>query len=91
MLTVPHFRTVIGFCLIALVGYGLCSLWVINYSADAGVRGDVIGTWKSMAVAAFSFWVGASSGGKARDVAGPTKVEVQNTVDNPVPVTEGTV
>ena len=63
---IPHYRTVIGFCLAAIIGYAVFSVWAVFYSTDAGLRGDVIGTWKSFAVGAFAFWIGASSGGKAK-------------------------
>lgn len=67
--SIPHARTVIAFCVAAIIGYAACSAWAIWFSEDASIRGDVVGTWKSFAVAAFAFWVGASSGGKARDVS----------------------
>jgi len=66
---VPHSQIVILFCLLAIAGYAACSYWAIEISHDAAIRGDVVGTWKSFAVAAFAFWVGSSSGGKARDAA----------------------
>lgn len=66
---VPHRNVIIGFCITAIAGYSLFSVWVFGWSADAALKGDVIGTWKSFAVAAFMFWIGSSSGGKARDVS----------------------
>lgn len=69
---VPHYKTVIAFCIAAITGYGVFSLWAVFESADAALRGDVIGTWKSFAVAAFAFWLGSSSGGKSKDV-GPAR------------------
>ena len=62
---VPHLRIVVSFCVAAVVAYAGFSLWVIFASEDAAMKGDVIGTWKSFAVAAFSFWIGSSSAGKA--------------------------
>lgn len=64
---VPHHQIVILFCLLAVSGYAACSVWAVLISHDAAIIGDVVGTWKSFAVAAFAFWVGSSSGGKARD------------------------
>ena len=64
MSKIPHWRVVIGFCVAAIAGYALASLWVVLVSNDAALRGDVVGTWKSFAVGAFAFWLGASSGGK---------------------------
>lgn len=70
---VPHFRTIIAFCVAAIAGYAVFSLWAVFESGDAALRGDVVGTWKSFAVAAFAFWLGSSSGGKARpDEAAPS-------------------
>ena len=77
--TVPHHRTIIAFCVAAIIGYSVFSLWAVFDSEDAALRGDVIGTWKSFAVAAFAFWLGSSSGGKAAaggDTPGPTPVIV---------------
>lgn len=64
---IPHMRLVLAFCLIAVIGYSGFSIWVVKYSGDVAMKGDVIGTWKSFAVAAFAFWIGSSSGGKAKD------------------------
>lgn len=85
MIAIPHLRLVVAFCVIAVIGYAGFSIWVVLYSTDAAMTGDVIGTWKSFAVAAFSFWVGSSSGGKAKD-NGPQPVTVENTPQQPVPV-----
>jgi len=86
--TVPHQRTIIAFCVAAIIGYSVFSLWAVFESEDAAQRGDVIGTWKSFAVAAFAFWLGSSSGGKAAsggDTPGPTPVTVENPPSEPVP------
>lgn len=64
---VPHYQSILVFCLLAIVGYAACSWWVVTISEDAALRGDTIGTWKSFATLAFGFWIGSSSGGKARD------------------------
>lgn len=84
--TVPHLRIVVFFCVVAVAGYAAFSVWAVFYSGDAALRGDVVGTWKSFAVGAFAFWVGASSGGKIKDVMppSPTPVKVENTKENPV-------
>lgn len=70
-MTIPHFRTVIVFCVAAIIGYAVLSGWAVFYSDDAALRGDVIGTWKSFAVGAFGFWVGSSSSSKAREIPPP--------------------
>lgn len=73
MIRIPHLRIVVTACLIAIAGYAFFSVWVVLHSGDAAMKGDVIGTWKSFAVAAFSFWLGSSSGGKAKDAGEPTQ------------------
>jgi hypothetical protein len=73
MNSIPHVRVVVGFCLLAAVAYLGFSIFIVGWSGDAALRGDVIGTWKSFAVAAFAFWVGSSSGGKAKDAPPPPK------------------
>lgn len=83
--TIPHQRIVVAFCIAAIVGYSIFSAWAVFYSDDAAMRGDVIGTWKSFAVAAFAFWMGSSSGGKAKDAV-PTTVTIDQPPDQPVPV-----
>lgn len=71
MTTVPHLRVVVAFCLLATLGYFGFSVWVFGWTGDAALRGDVVGTWKSFAVLAFGFWLGSSSGGKAKDAPPP--------------------
>lgn len=89
MSTVPHARTVIAFCVAAIVGYAVFSVWAVFWSEDAALRGDVVGTWKSFAVAAFAFWIGSSSGGKSKpDPEAAQPVEVKNPPDKPIPTTD---
>ena len=71
MTRIPHIRIVVATCVIAVIGYAIFSWWAVFRSEDATLVGDVIGTWKSFAVAAFSFWLGSSSGGKAKDTPPP--------------------
>lgn len=86
---VPHYRTVIFFCVVAIAGYAVFSGWVVFWSDDAAQRGDVIGTWKSFAVLAFGFWLGSSSGGKSKpDPELPQSVTVTNKPGEPVPTTD---
>lgn len=82
---IPHLRIVITVCAAAILGYAFFSWWVVFRSGDVALKGDVIGTWKSFAVAAFAFWLGSSSGGKAKD-GSPQQVTVANTPETPVPV-----
>lgn len=64
---IPYLPIVVGACLIAVTGYAVFSWWAVFIARDATMTGDVIGTWKSFAVLAFGFWLGSSSGGKAKD------------------------
>lgn len=84
---IPNLSIIIAFCIAAILGYAVFSYWAVFIARDATMIGDVVGTWKSFAVAAFAFWLGSSSGGKAKD-EGPTKTEIVNTPDKPVPVEE---
>jgi len=72
MTRIPHLHIVVASCLIAVIGYALFSAWAVLYSNDQTLLGDVGGTWKSFAVAAFSFWLGSSSAGKAKDPEAPS-------------------
>jgi hypothetical protein len=65
--SIPHLRVIIGVCIVAVAGYAVFSAYAVIWLRDATMTGDVIGTWKSFAVAAFAFWLGSSSGGKAKD------------------------
>lgn len=90
---VPHSATIIAFCVAAIAGYSVFSVWAVFESDDAGLRGDVIGTWKSFAVAAFTFWLGSSSGGKTKDADMATgkpddPLNVQPAPDTPLPEPE---
>lgn len=81
---IPHLPIVVAFCVAAIAGYAAFSWWAVFIARDATMTGDVIGTWKSFAVLAFGFWLGSSSGGKAKD-AEPPEVEIANPPDRPVP------
>lgn len=83
--TIPHLRVVIAVCAVAVAGYAVFSIWTVWRDQDAALIGDIIGTWKSFAVAAFAFWLGSSSGGKAKD-SEPQPVTVENSPRKPVPV-----
>lgn len=85
MTRIPHLRIVVMACVVAVIGYGFFSVWAVLYARDPTLIGDVIGTWKSFAVAAFSFWLGSSSAGKAKD-GEPAPVAVVSGPDAPVPV-----
>lgn len=82
---IPYLPIVVGACLIAVTGYAVFSWWAVFVARDATMTGDVIGTWKSFAVLAFGFWLGSSSGGKAKDDT-PPKVQIDQPADDPIPV-----
>ncbi len=86
MTAIPHLRIIVGVCIVAVAGYACFSVYAVAILKDATMTGDVIGTWKSFAVAAFTFWLGSSSGGKAKG-DGPATVPT-GTPDDPVAVTE---
>lgn len=79
---VPHARVVIAFSAALLIAYLSFSIHVVWFTDDAALKGDTIGTWKSFAVAVVAFWIGSSSGGKAKDDIPTGKP------DDPVNVTE---
>lgn len=79
---VPHARVVIAFSSLLLAAYLGFSIYVICWTDDAALKGDTIGTWKSFAVAVVAFWIGSSSGGKAKDDVPTGKP------DDPVSVTD---
>lgn len=84
---VPHLRIVVATTIAAVFGYAGFSIYVMAYTDDAALQGDVVGTWKSFAVLAFGFWLGSSSGGKARTDE-PQPVTVTNPPSAPLPVEE---
>lgn len=83
-MSIPHYRTVITFCAAAIIGYGGVSAWALVVSNDATIIGGVIGTWQNLAIGAFGFWVGSSSGGKAKSADTPASGKQ----GDPVHVTE---
>lgn len=84
---IPHLPIVIAFCVAAIIGYAVFSWWAVFVARDATMIGDVVGTWKSFAVAAFAFWLGSSSAGKAESDE-PQDVRVTNKPDDPAAVEE---
>lgn len=92
---IPNLNIVVGACIAAITGYAVFSVYAVMVLEDATMTGDVIGTWKSFAVAAFMFWIGSSSGGKekkespAGTEADPTKTEIVNHPNNAVPTIPG--
>ena len=83
---IPHKHIVVAFAVAAVGGYAAFSVWMVARNSDPATIGDIIGTWKSFAVAAFAFWLGSSSGGKAKDAA-PADVPTGKP-DDPINVQE---
>jgi archaeosine-15-forming tRNA-guanine transglycosylase len=75
---VPHLRIVVAASVAAVAGYAAFSVWVVGFSNDVALKGDVIGTWKSFAVLAFGFWLGSSSGGKSSTSNPPIPEELKS-------------
>lgn len=70
---IPDKKIVVSFAVAGVIGYAFFSIWMVQRNSDPATIGDIIGTWKSFAVAAFGFWLGSSSGGKAKSVADAPK------------------
>ena len=85
---IPHLHIVVGACIVSIAGYALFSIYAVVILRDATMTGDIIGTWKSFAVAAIMFWLGSSSGGKSSPSTEPTPVTVTNPANDPVHVEE---
>ena len=83
---VPNLHIVVAACAVAVAGYAAFSTYAVVILRDATMTGDIIGTWKSFAVLAFGFWLGSSSGGKAKDdpSGDPLDVTVKNPASDPV-------
>lgn len=71
MTKIPHLRIVVAVSAFVLLGFACVSGWVLGWSDDEVTKGNVIGTWQNFALLAVGFWIGSSSGGKARDDANP--------------------
>lgn len=65
---IPHLRIVVSVSAFVLLGFGLVSIYVLGWTGDEVTKGNVIGTWVNFAMLAVGFWLGSSSGGKAKDV-----------------------
>ena len=85
MATVPHIRVVVAVTAFVLAGFLGVSAYVLGWSTDLTTKGNIIGTWVNFAMLAVGFWLGSSSGGKAKSDA-PQPVTVENPPEQPVPV-----
>lgn len=64
--SIPHIRIVLAVTAFALMGFGAVSIYVLGWGADEVTQGSIIGVWIGAANGALGFWLGSSSGGKAR-------------------------
>lgn len=87
MSAIPHLRIVVAVSAFVLAGFALVSGYVLGWSSDEVTKGNVIGTWINFAMLAVGFWLGSSSGGKAKG-GEPSPVVVANQPDDPVPTTD---
>ena len=69
---VPHIRIVVAVSAFVLIGFAVVSWHVLGYTDDEVTKGNVIGTWLNFAMLAVGFWLGSSSGGKAKDPETPS-------------------
>lgn len=79
---IPHLRVVVAVSAAAIIGFAVISFYILRYSTDDVTKGAIVGTWQNVALLAFGFWLGSSSGGKVKDDAPTGKPE------DPVNVTE---
>lgn len=79
---IPHLGVVVMVSAAAIVGFSAISAYVLLYTSDDVTKGAIVGTWQNVALLAFGFWLGSSSGGKVKDDAPTGKP------DDPVNVTE---
>lgn len=59
-----HGGMIIIVTLIILACFAGVSVWVLLYGTDPTIRGSIIQTWNNLAIAAGTFWLGSSLGGK---------------------------
>lgn len=81
---IPHLRIVVSVSAFVLLGFALVSGWALIFSSDQVTKGNIIATWQNFALLAVGFWIGSSSGGKAKDV----EPRPAGTPQDPVTVTE---
>lgn len=66
---IPNLRVVVAVSSAAIIGFALISAYVLGYTDDDVTKGGIVATWQNVALLAFGFWIGSSSGGKAKDNA----------------------
>jgi hypothetical protein len=87
---VPHLHIVVAASAFVLAGFAAVSAYVIGWTSDDVTKGNIIGAWQNFAVLVVGFWIGSSSGGKAKDVPpdSPLEVDVVNPPERPANVQE---
>jgi hypothetical protein len=85
---IPHLRIVVAVSAFVLVGFSGVSAYVIGWSSDLVTKGNIIGTWQNFALLAVGFWIGSSSGGKAKDDVPSDPKGPSGNPDDPITVTE---
>jgi len=78
---IPHLRIVVGVSAFVLLGFGVVSGYVIGWSDDLVTKGNIIGTWQNFALLAVGFWIGSSSGGKAKAEPEPSPKSAKQGAD----------
>lgn len=63
---IPHARFLMGLTVALLAAFAVVSCIVLLNNYDGLTKGLIIGSWNTMAVGVFTFWMGSSSGGKAQ-------------------------
>mgnify|MGYP001197911664 CR=1 FL=1 len=63
---VPHYKTIAAVTFMVLAAFFAVTLWVLMEGDDPTIKGAVVGTWTALATTAGGFWLGSSSGGKAK-------------------------
>lgn len=82
---IPHLRIVVAVSAFILIGFAAVTAYVLAFTTDLTTKGNLIGAWQNFAVLAIGFWLGSSSGGKAKDPDAPS-----GTKADPVAVEEVT-
>jgi predicted MFS family arabinose efflux permease len=64
---IPHLMVVVAVTFFVLIGFAAVSAYALMLTDDNTTKGNVIGTWINFAMLGVGFWLGSSSGGKAKD------------------------
>lgn len=63
---VPHVKTIQAVTFTILLAFAAVTAFVLWFGIDETTKGALIGTWNNLAVAAATFWLGSSLGGKTK-------------------------